>query len=813
MDQQSQPIKNNGAGVQKSQLSQLSLRLKQASLNAITNAIQSNNDSPNDGRDSDNLVAFKSVLSAIKHPMALFSVSFMCLFCNQAFEQYVGLNTPLTGSFLHDIFQDIAPQALDCLVTSQAQPSTTTSSSQSVPDLSQSSPVSIRAKPVEITGGSGASGCGGNTSSRASIKLNNNGSYKNNSLARRQSDQVAGIMADEENSGQAPVERQFQVEVDGVYSVLSIVKADHYFLVNIEEDKSYSQDCLKVASDRGSLSQISSPLSQSTPSLSRYKNEFTELECLGKGAYGVVYRAINRIDGMEYAIKKIKLKTSSDPAKRFYYEDKLLREVQAFARISDHPNVLRYYSAWTECAPVDYALSNQQVGDAVMSSHFSDEDDDFGFNAGMPHVDSGDGESLFFNSFVPSLVASSSASSSNQHRQLQLSNSAPQSRFNNRSYGKLSQAPKIRSRMASHDVPGSMNLMLEQIDRRPSCPAYEDHTRNNRRKKPKIVSTLYLQMQLCNSKDLRWWLSARNALVDVNQSLQQQQLIDVLSLFRQIVDAVQYIHAKGFVHRDIKPENIFVENNTVYLSDFGLTKAIIGDGAQQQVSAHQRGSLAGNNIQDKEGTYIYMAPNYNAQSPSTFIDIYAMGVVFIELLKPFRTGMERAVVLTQVRKGILPDDLKRNYPQLFTLIEKMVTPSNGENLDAANVLTEIEQLLQSIKSPSPAQTPSVEKSQLLRSSISSVTARLGRRWSSNDFVREKFQSSLDQNTSGSNYHHHHNPVFDMDLADSGIGSSNGGSGGGGHLQDQLKKLQDEVALLRMQLQEKDKQLSSLKANT
>ncbi|KAI9347247.1 hypothetical protein BDR26DRAFT_69858 [Obelidium mucronatum] len=40
---------------------------------------------------------------------------------------------------------------------------------------------------------------------------------------------------------------------------------------------------------------------------SRYKNEFEELSCLGKGGFGIVYRARNRLDGIEYAIKKVKL--------------------------------------------------------------------------------------------------------------------------------------------------------------------------------------------------------------------------------------------------------------------------------------------------------------------------------------------------------------------------------------------------------------------------------------------------------------------------------------------------------------------------
>jgi p21-activated kinase 1 len=39
----------------------------------------------------------------------------------------------------------------------------------------------------------------------------------------------------------------------------------------------------------------------------------------------------------------------------------------------------------------------------------------------------------------------------------------------------------------------------------------------------------------------------------------------------QILDALAYIHAKGFIHRDVKSANIFIsQNGEVKLGDFGL---------------------------------------------------------------------------------------------------------------------------------------------------------------------------------------------------------------------------------------------------
>lgn len=69
----------------------------------------------------------------------------------------------------------------------------------------------------------------------------------------------------------------------------------------------------------------------------RYYSDFEELRRLGRGGFGVVVAAKNRLDGRHYAIKMIKILHS---AANYYL--RMMREVATLSHLQ-HPHVVRYF--------------------------------------------------------------------------------------------------------------------------------------------------------------------------------------------------------------------------------------------------------------------------------------------------------------------------------------------------------------------------------------------------------------------------------------------------------------------------------------
>lgn len=96
--------------------------------------------------------------------------------------------------------------------------------------------------------------------------------------------------------------------------------------------------------------------------LSRYASEWVEVGRLGKGGFGEVVKARNKLDGRIYAIKKI-TQTSSALSE-------VLSEVMLLSRLN-HPYVVRYYTAWPEENVSDVFESDEESTTADTTSELS----------------------------------------------------------------------------------------------------------------------------------------------------------------------------------------------------------------------------------------------------------------------------------------------------------------------------------------------------------------------------------------------------------------------------------------------------------
>jgi formylglycine-generating enzyme required for sulfatase activity/tRNA A-37 threonylcarbamoyl transferase component Bud32 len=123
-----------------------------------------------------------------------------------------------------------------------------------------------------------------------------------------------------------------------------------------------------------------------------------------------------------------------------------------------------------------------------------------------------------------------------------------------------------------------------------------------------------------------------------------------------IADALAYAHRRNVLHRDVKPSNIMItEEGKPMLGDFGIAKILEVEGT----------ALTGTGM--GIGTPEYMAPEQWRGEPVPQTDIYALGVVFYELVtgrKPYTADTPTAIALMQAMEPLpRPSELVPDLPE------------------------------------------------------------------------------------------------------------------------------------------------------
>jgi serine/threonine-protein kinase len=164
-----------------------------------------------------------------------------------------------------------------------------------------------------------------------------------------------------------------------------------------------------------------------------------------------------------------------------------------------------------------------------------------------------------------------------------------------------------------------------------------DHPNVVRVLKPETKSRMYLVMEFAEGRSLRALMKDRKRV----------PVEEALSIAKQIVEALVYLHSQGIVHRDLKPDNVIVgQDGHIKLLDFGIA---------MDESARR---LTWFGFTPPVGTPDYMAPEQvRGRRGDVRTDIYALGTILYEMITgelPFAAGSAHAMMRTKLNEDPRP---------------------------------------------------------------------------------------------------------------------------------------------------------------
>lgn len=383
---------------------------------------------------------------------------------------------------------------------------------------------------------------------------------------------------------------------------------------------------------------------------SRYFSEFEELQLLGKGAFGAVIKVQNKLDGCNYAVKRIQVNTTSKQFRRIKGEVTLLSRL-------NHENIVRYYNAWIE--------RHEALSTGTESS-------DISVQASIPQQPSQPTALPCLNELrlldnveddaPPPALASSVEWSTSLERSSSAKCNGPDSSDEDDEDEADVFCPSFLPSSSDSDIIFDIgdasrgSIVQENGSKREIVETAESLISKNSQL---IAHYLYIQMEYCEKSTLR---------DTIDQGL-HQDCSRLWRLFREILDGIAYIHEQGMIHRDLKPVNIFLDSHDhVKIGDFGLATdhpASTASGIQEledNISGLVLKSDPTDSMTGMVGTALYVSPEVQGNTRATYnqkVDLFSLGIILFEMsYRPMTTASERISVLSQLRKESidLPED-------------------------------------------------------------------------------------------------------------------------------------------------------------
>ncbi|KAI0146344.1 serine/threonine-protein kinase gcn2 [Xylariaceae sp. FL1272] len=431
--------------------------------------------------------------------------------------------------------------------------------------------------------------------------------------------------------------------------------------------------------------------------LSRYREDYVEEARLGKGGFGEVVKARQKLDGNIYAIKKI-----IQPSQQTLTN--ILKEVRLLSQLS-HPAVVRYYSTWLEplgdfrdgdedsetSSAILGSLGNQNGEQSAKTAVLEMEDQLTTDTGGLDFVssdhpnydpyddivfgyddDSNDGN---VDHSLGDNIVFEDDSEHGEEEEEEEEEDEEEDEDDDDHIGDDEQSSEADSDEASEDGPHGM------------ASPFRVRSQSDSRK-PRVI--MYISMEYCDKRTLR----------DLIQNKLCDDAEEIWRLFRQIVEGLVHIHGLNIVHRDLKPANIFIGLGpdgvgNVKIGDFGL--ATTGNFAVDRVDSTH---LDSGELTSGVGTSFYVAPEVRKGSGGSYtskVDMYSLGVIFFEMGYYPVMGMERADKLGKLSKeSRLPDDFQPENKNHLEIVKMLIThdptarPSSSELLRSGKLPIQME---------------------------------------------------------------------------------------------------------------------------